>query len=105
MKKNLLFLNLFFITIGSFAQTPRLSLFEEFTGENCAPCAVANPNINATMTKPSSIKRVVALKWQVPIPSAPSATWSLYQTNKTEIDWRFKSTASGGYGYLNGAGI
>jgi hypothetical protein len=35
----------------------------------------------------------------VPIPSAPSNTWSLYQTNKVEIDWRWRSVASGGYGY------
>jgi hypothetical protein len=37
----------------------------------------------------------------VPIPSAPTATWSLYQTNKAEIDWRYRSPAAGGYGYAS----
>ncbi len=68
------------------AQTPRLSLFEEFTGETCNPCAATNPNLNITLANNAS--NVVAIKWQVPIPSAPTKTWSLYQTNKTEINWR-----------------
>ncbi len=105
MKKSLLFLNLFFLTVSVFAQTPRLSLFEEFTGETCGPCAAANPLINATMAMPINYKRVVPVKWQVPIPSAPTNTWSLYQTNKIEINWRYRSVAAGGYGYNNGAGI
>ena len=76
--------------------TPRLSLFEEFTGENCPPCAATNPALNALLAQPTNTAKVVAIKWQVPIPSAPSNTWSLYQTNKAEIDWRYKSTAAGG---------
>src|SRR5581483_1617370 len=28
------------------------------------------------------------IKWQVDIPSAPTNTWSLFQTDKTEIQWR-----------------
>ncbi len=105
MKKHILLFNIFIFSSILFAQTPRLSLFEEFTGENCGPCAAANPAINATMAMPINYKRVVAVKWQVPIPSAPTNTWSLYQTNKTEIDWRHRSVAAGGYGYNNGAGI
>jgi hypothetical protein len=82
-----------------FSQTPRLSLYEEFTGENCPPCASANPPLNLLLASPTNTPKIVAIKWQVPIPSAPSNTWSLYQTNKVEIDWRWKTLASGGYGY------
>ncbi len=83
----------------TFAQTPRLVLYEEFTGENCPPCASTNPALNALLASPTNTPKVQAIKWQVPIPSAPSNTWSLYKTNQVEIDWRWKSLASGGYGY------
>jgi hypothetical protein len=71
------------------AQSQRKVLYEEFTGENCPPCAATNPGLNALLLSATNATRVVAIKWQVPIPSAPSTTWSLYQTNKLEIDWRF----------------
>jgi hypothetical protein len=85
--------------LGSFAQTPRLCLYEEFTGENCGPCAATNPGLNTLLSSPTNTPKIVAIKWQVPIPSAPSATWSLYQTNKTEIDWRWM-TGPGYYNYV-----
>lgn len=85
--------------VSAIAQTPRLSLYEEFTGETCPPCASTNPGLNALLSSPTNTPKIIAIKWQVPIPSAPSNTWSLYQTNKVEIDWRWRSLASGGYGY------
>src|SRR4051812_45139884 len=100
MKKNLLTLSIMLTAAVFVAQTPRLSLYEEFTGETCPPCASTNPGLNTTLLSATNATRIVAIKWQVPIPSAPSNTWSLYQTDKTEIDWRWKSLASGGYGYL-----
>lgn len=89
------------LALGStlLAQSPRVSLYEEFTGETCPPCASTNPGLNTLLLSATNATRIVAIKWQVPIPSAPSNTWSLYQTNKTEIDWRWKSVANGGYGY------
>jgi hypothetical protein len=96
MKKNLFALGLMMFGAAIVAQTPRLVLYEEFTGETCPPCAATNPGLNTLLSSPTNTPKVVAIKWQVPIPSAPSSTWSLYQTNKTEIDWRWKST---GYGY------
>lgn len=96
MNKNLLGLSILFLSLTAAAQTPRLSLFEEFTGENCPPCASTNPALNAILSAPSNTPKVVAIKWQVPIPSAPTATWSLYKTNKAEIDWRYQGS---GYGY------
>ncbi|PBQ31846.1 hypothetical protein CNR22_08715 [Sphingobacteriaceae bacterium] len=96
MNKNLLALSILFLGLTVTAQTPRLSLFEEFTGENCPPCASTNPALNLILAAPSNTAKVVSIKWQVPIPSAPTATWSLYKTNKAEIDWRYQGS---GYGY------
>ena len=99
MKKSTLSFCFLITCLAVFSQTPRLSLYEEFTGENCPPCASANPGLNLLLASPTNTPKIVAIKWQVPIPSAPSNTWSLYQTNKVEIDWRWKTLASGGYGY------
>jgi len=99
MKKITLSFSLLITSLTVFSQTPRLSLYEEFTGENCPPCASTNPGLNLILASPTNTPKIVAIKWQVPIPSAPSNTWSLYQTNKVEIDWRWKTLASGGYGY------
>jgi len=105
MKKQLLALGLLLGAAGMNAQSTRLSVFEEFTGETCPPCAATNPGLNALLASPTNTPKVIALKWQVPIPSAPTTTWSLYQTNKTEIDWRYRSQSAGGYGYNSPGGI
>lgn len=97
MKKTSILLSLLTVGAMSFAQTTRLSLYEEFTGENCPPCASTNPGLQVVLNANTS--KATSLKWEVPIPSAPSNTWSLYQTNITEINWRYRSTTSGGYGY------
>ena len=77
MKKNLLSFSLVMLGITAFAQTPRLSLYEEFTGETCPPCASTNPGLNTLLALPTNTTKIVPIKWQVPIPSAPSNTWSL----------------------------
>jgi hypothetical protein len=97
MTKKLLSLGLLLAGMAVSAQTTRLSLYEEFTGENCGPCANANPALNTLLA--ANAAKIVSIKWEVPIPSAPSNTWSLYQTNKSDIDWRYKA-APAGYGYI-----
>lgn len=97
MKKTSIFFALMTTGLLATAQVTRTSLYEEFTGENCPPCAATNPGLNTLLN--ANATKVIPIKWQVPIPSAPSATWSLYQTNKGEIDWRWKLTSSPGYGY------
>jgi hypothetical protein len=94
MKKQLLAFAFIIVGLSLLAQTPRLCLYEEFTGETCPPCATTNPGLNAILLSPLNKPLIAALKWQVRIPSAPTATWSLYQTNKVEIDWRAQN-----YGY------
>lgn len=95
MKKTFILSGLVAMGMLASAQTfPRLALYEEFTGENCPPCAATNPALDALLA--ANPTKVIALKWQVPIPSAPSATWSLYRTNQAEINWRYQCS---GYGY------
>jgi len=86
VKKITFTLILLSITLSLFSQTPRLSLLEEFTGETCYPCALANPGLNVVLNANAS--KAIAVKWQVPIPTAPTTTWSLYQTNSTDINAR-----------------
>ena len=62
MKKSILSFALMSVFTVS-AQTPRLSLFEEFTGENCPPCAATNPALNALLAQPTNTTKVVAIKW------------------------------------------
>lgn len=50
------------------AQAPRTQLYEVFSGENCGPCASANPTTHALLTANASA--IIGLKYQVPIPSA-----------------------------------
>lgn len=86
MKKTTTILSFLALTAVGFAQSPRMSLYEEFTGENCPPCAGTNPILDPILAANSH--NTIPLKWQVAIPSAPSSLTSLYQQNKTEIDAR-----------------
>ncbi len=97
MKKIALALSL--ITTLCSAQVPRLSLIEEFTGENCWPCASTDYSFDVLVQDSPNSSLAEVIKWMVPIPTAPTPTWSLYKTNKTEIDWRYRSNTAGGYGY------
>jgi hypothetical protein len=96
MKKQLFTLVLAAAGTLAVAQVPRMALYEEFTGENCPPCAATNPGLDAMLALPTNASKVIPIKWQVPIPSAPSNTWSLYRTNESEIRWRYLGS---GYGY------
>ncbi|HWY12920.1 MAG TPA: T9SS type A sorting domain-containing protein [Bacteroidia bacterium] len=86
MKKQLLILSLAALSLMGIGQTARMSLYEEFTGENCGPCAATNPGLNTLLL--ANLNNMIPIKWQVDIPSAPTTTWSLFQTDKTEIQWR-----------------
>lgn len=68
MKKTLLTLFTAALTGVAFAQAPRMQLYEVFSGENCPPCASANPTTKALLDANSA--NIIGLKYQVPIPSA-----------------------------------
>jgi hypothetical protein len=95
MKKTSILIGLMALGFFAKAQT-RMSLYEEFTGENCGPCASTNPGLVTLLA--ANATKVIPIKWQVPIPSAPSNTWSIYQQAKNFIDWRWKAAPSG-FGY------
>jgi hypothetical protein len=99
MKRALLIILAQYFTVSGISQTPRVSLYEFFTGENNPPAANINPGLYSLLANSTNSALVAAINWEVPIPSAPSPTWSLYKTNQVEIDWRYKSVAAGGYGY------
>lgn len=102
MKKTTTLLGFLALTSVGFAQSPRMSLYEEFTGENCPPCASTNPGLDVKLAANSN--NTIPLKWQVAIPSAPSSPTSLYQQNKTEIDARdaYYSISSAPNGRMDG---
>jgi Secretion system C-terminal sorting domain len=62
-----------------YAQSPRTVLFEEFTGENCGPCAFNNPYLErwSSLTSQDSF---IHLAYQVPIPSA-GPIYNIYKTD------------------------
>jgi len=54
-------------TVLSFGQAQRLVLFEEFTGENCPPCAAYNPYVDAVAAQAAN--EVVLIHYLAPIPT------------------------------------
>ncbi|MDI1356006.1 MAG: T9SS type A sorting domain-containing protein [bacterium] len=98
MLKFQLGLSLFFLCFQSISQSTRMSLYESFCGETCPPCYPSNILLHTLLTAPTNTSKAVGISWHTPIPSAPSNTWSLYQTNKIENDWRWKQNPLG-YGY------
>lgn len=84
------------MTLGLTAQE-RLVLFEEFTGENCGPCASANPGL---MQKVNNNDDVLIIKYQSPIPSGGP----IYQQNTVDIQARmsYYSVPSAPYGRIDG---
>ncbi len=84
------------------AQTQRTILYEEFTGENCGPCAATNPTVDANIN-PNFPNKIILLRYQCNIPSAPGAG-SLYADNPTEVATRqtYYSVPFAPYARFNG---
>jgi len=81
-KKLVHFIVLLLITAGVFGQAPRLVLFEEFTGENCGPCAETNPYVQQLVD--ANPNTVLWVRYQCNIPSAGT----LYYQDQTDVDPR-----------------
>jgi len=84
MKKIYTLLAFALTTSAIFAQSQRMQLFEEFTGENCGPCAQTNPALNALLHDEANETKIVAIKYQSPIPSAGP----IYNSYKVPTDSR-----------------
>ncbi len=70
MKKLLSALTLAVLSYGGAEAQTRLSLYEEFTGENCGPCAATNPGFQALLNGTGNASKIMMIAYQVPIPSA-----------------------------------
>lgn len=83
-----------------FSQSQRTMLFEEFTGEDCGPCAAANPGVNALLNDNDGT--VIGLKYQSIVSS--SSRNVLYTQTKAESNARgsYYSNTSLPYGILDG---
>jgi hypothetical protein len=67
MKKIFFLSSTLLCTLLTFSQSQRLQLFEEFTGENCGPCAATNPGLNTLLN--ANEDKIVSIKYMVDIPS------------------------------------
>lgn len=76
----------------------RLALYEEFSGENCAPCAASNPALNVLLGNNTS--KVLLIKYQSPIPSA-GPIYNAY-TTVTNARLSYYSVPFAPYGRLDG---
>jgi hypothetical protein len=101
MKKIFLFVAGIAFALSGGAQT-RLALYEEFTGENCGPCASTNPGFDALTQTPANKAKMQVIKYQVPIPSAGTI---LYPQAKVYADARstYYTIKSAPSGVLDGA--
>ncbi|HTO15564.1 MAG TPA: T9SS type A sorting domain-containing protein [Edaphocola sp.] len=100
MKKRILLLT---AVVGAFGyvNAQKLALIEEFSGENCPPCASSNPGFMAKINAPGNETKVLLLKYQSPIPSAGP----LYLINKafTDVRMSYYSVPFAPYARINGA--
>ncbi|RYZ42470.1 MAG: Omp28-related outer membrane protein, partial [Sphingobacteriales bacterium] len=83
MKKSLLLGGLLATALFANAQQ-RMVMYEEFSGENCGPCAAANPGLWTLLTTGTNPSRVMLIKYQSPIPSGGP----IYFQNTTDPDAR-----------------
>ena len=79
----------------------RLALYEEFSGENCAPCAASNPSLNVLLGNNTS--KVLLIKYQSPIPSAGPIY--LAYTTVTQARLSYYNVPFAPYGRLDGTGL
>lgn len=87
-------------SLGAVAQT-RMTLHEEFTGENCPPCASTNPGFWSFCN--SNAAKMLHITYLAPIPS----TGKFYQSQQTALSARqtYYSVPFAPYGRYDGAAI
>jgi hypothetical protein len=89
------------VMAGNFvqAQSQRVVLLEEFTGETCGPCASQNPAFNALLDANSSI--AVSLKYQNNIPST-GPNFYLYNTADIANRTTYYANNYSPHGFMDG---
>lgn len=96
MKKALLFCGLLATGLSLSAQQ-RLVLYEEFSGENCVPCAMLNPGLWDLLS--ANTADVILLKYQSPIPTPGP----IYRQNTADVQARlsYYGVGSAPYGFID----
>ena len=79
----------------------RLALYEEFSGENCGPCAAYNPALWTLLS--ANPTKVMLIKYQSPIPTA-GPIYNAYQT-VTRARLTYYNVPFAPYGRLDGVQI
>lgn len=99
MKKVSVLLITLLFTAPTYIQAQRLVLLEEFTGENCPPCADFNPSLDLLLDANPS--KIVSIKYQTNI---PFGTPKLYDYNPFDVDAASFYYFNGGapFGYIDG---
>lgn len=93
---------LMMLCIGNltFSQTQRVMLFEEFTGEDCGPCAAANPGVNALLNINEG--SVIGLKYQRIVSSSSKNVLYSQTSSETGARSTYYSNSSIPTGVLDG---
>lgn len=92
MKKALLTVAALALASGfSFGQA-RLALYEEFTGENCGPCAATNPHLDSLIAGQltgggANASKILMIKYMSPIPSAGQFYYQDQANTDTRISY------------------
>lgn len=84
MKKTLLTLSIVAVAATAAQSQTRLALYEEFTGENCGPCASTNPTFWRRLDSVGNLSKVLQITYMSPIPSAGP----FYNQNRAQTDAR-----------------
>ncbi len=87
MKKITSILALACFSTFAIAQSQRFELYEEFSGENCDPCAATNPGFNAVLQQYNNVTKIAAIKYESPIPSSAGPA-SLYGQDMADVNTR-----------------
>lgn len=100
MKRLLLSAAAMTLLLSAASAQQRLVLYEEFTGENCGPCASTNPALDALIESPANASKIVKICYQVPIPSGGP----IYNENTSDIQNRsnYYSVNFAPYGRMDG---
>ena len=85
MKKNLLFLLVFFCGSQLFSQSQRLVLVEEFTQASCPPCEASTPQLNSTLE--ANATKLVQLRYQTSWPGVDPMNADNPGEVRTRVDY------------------
>ncbi len=85
MKKSFTLISSLLFAFGSFAQSQRMVLSEEFTQASCGPCAAQNPGYNALLR--NNQDKAISLKYQTSWPGSDPMNAQNPTDVQTRVDY------------------